>query len=382
MALKKQQILITGCQRSGTTLLNLILDSHNKIKSIDEADFDITEMEKYLAELNLESHICLKLPEESSNMDFIKNKLVRPKVLWLMRDPRDVVASMVNLHLKINRFVSVSWALNYSAVEISKILKNIPSQYLSQYEDEIEQFISGKSIPSLLKNDDQVIFEAALCWKLKQISLDVFKDTSVDFQIVKYEDLIKNPRKEITSILSYLNLEWDENVLKHHLIHSGYSIGNTQNDRPIDKNNIGKWVEVLGKEEHEIIEEVCSEVASYFGYDIGWQDDKTDINSESKMVYLAEELIEKDQIEDARKILLNVLEIQPNNLDALNNLGVISVLKDNIDEAKNYINRVLEIEPTNEVAFENLNYLNERTVDGIPNANFKESKEINLRKLN
>jgi len=357
MALKKQQILITGCQRSGTTLLNLILDSHNKIKSIDEADFDITEMRKYLAELNLESHICLKLPEESSNMDFIKNKLVRPKVLWLMRDPRDVVASMVNLHLKINRFVSVSWALNYSAVEISKILKNIPSQYLSQYEDEIEQFISGKSIPSLLKNDDQVIFEAALCWKLKQISLDVFKDTSVDFQIVKYEDLIKNPRKEITSILSYLNLEWDENVLQHHLIHSGYSIGNTQNDRPIDKNNNGKWVEVLGKEEHEIIEEVCSEVASYFGYDIGWQDDKTDITSESKMVYLAEELIEKDQIEDARKILLNVLEIQPNNLDALNNLGVISVLKDNIDEAKNYINKVLAIEPTNEIAKGNMDYL-------------------------
>jgi hypothetical protein len=34
--LMKKAIFITGCQRSGTNLLNLILDSHPQIKGVDE----------------------------------------------------------------------------------------------------------------------------------------------------------------------------------------------------------------------------------------------------------------------------------------------------------------------------------------------------------
>ena len=354
---KKQQILITGCQRSGTTLLSLILDSHNAIKSIDEADFDIKKLQEYLCDPNSPSNLCLKLPEESANLNFIKNILEKPKVIWIIRDPRDVVVSMINLHIKLNKFISVSWALNYAEIEIAKSLKLQSEKYLTKYEEEIKRYIADKHIPSLLRTNEQIIFTAALCWKLKQLSLDMFIDNKVDFYLIKYEDLVKNPREEIKSVLEYLNLGWDDNVLQHHLFHAGYSIGDTKNDRPIDKNNIGKWRKALEEKECKIIEEVCSEVASKFGYNIEQQYEKTNIISEGNSVDLAEELIQIEEYSKAEELLYSVIKNDTNNIDALNNLGVISVLRDNFDEAKNYIEKVLSFDPTNEIALGNYEYL-------------------------
>ena len=46
--MSRKPILITGCQRSGTTLMSLILDSHPEIFNIDEYKFEYFAINTYL----------------------------------------------------------------------------------------------------------------------------------------------------------------------------------------------------------------------------------------------------------------------------------------------------------------------------------------------
>ena len=52
-----QIILVTGCQRSGTTMLNFVLDSHPDVHGIDEMQFDVNRMRDYL---NSARGLCLR----------------------------------------------------------------------------------------------------------------------------------------------------------------------------------------------------------------------------------------------------------------------------------------------------------------------------------
>ena len=65
-------ILITGCQRSGTTLMNLILDSHPKIWGIDEDRFDFPSIYGYLSAPIPAPFVSFKLPRYAHIMPFIE----------------------------------------------------------------------------------------------------------------------------------------------------------------------------------------------------------------------------------------------------------------------------------------------------------------------
>ncbi len=99
-------ILITGCQRSGTTLLHLILDSHPRIHSIDESGYAADKVDDYLENPDFHPFVSLKLPRFASNLACLTRNLSELKVLWCIRDPRDVIASMVNLHLKLSEIIA------------------------------------------------------------------------------------------------------------------------------------------------------------------------------------------------------------------------------------------------------------------------------------
>ena len=71
----------------------------------------------------------------------------------------------------------------------------------------------------------------------------------------------------------------------------------------------------------------------------------------------AEKLIEAQQYIEAKYDLTKILNIEPKNSNALNDLAVVNILEKNYEYAKQLINIVLENEPSNEVALGNLNYI-------------------------
>jgi glycosyltransferase involved in cell wall biosynthesis/sulfatase maturation enzyme AslB (radical SAM superfamily) len=70
-----------------------------------------------------------------------------------------------------------------------------------------------------------------------------------------------------------------------------------------------------------------------------------------------EELIQQNEYSKSKIILSFLLEMEPENLDYLNDLAVINILLKDYENAEQILKKILTIEPLNEVAIENLEYI-------------------------
>lgn len=262
-------IIITGCQRSGTTLLNLILDSHPQIKGIDEMEFHRIPFNEYLTAPQYHPYVSLKLPTMSHQVEFMKN-IPGLKVLWCIRDPRDVVLSMLKLKLNLNQGNAAPWAVHPlgSWREIDNCAKTLINKMDPVLSDQYTAFLKMAQKHPMDWSFEQAVYAAALCWRLKHEVLMLYRKNNVSHIILHYEKLITEPQKVIRKALSYIGLPWHDNVLKHHLLHSGISVGKTINNRPIDRANTGKWKESFDSVPLYIINLLCLDIAAKYGYQL------------------------------------------------------------------------------------------------------------------
>jgi len=86
--------------------------------------------------------------------------------------------------------------------------------------------------------------------------------------------------------------------------------------------------------------------------------------NEIHSIQQAEELISKSDLLNAEKILLQILNSNPNNIDALNDYAVVHIMQNNFQPALEKINKVIQLDPSNEVALDNLKYI-EQEVNSI-----------------
>lgn len=93
------------------------------------------------------------------------------------------------------------------------------------------------------------------------------------------------------------------------------------------------------------------------------------VSFSQQLISLSEKAIENEQLESALELLKNILQVDPSNLDALNNLAVVYILSKQLNEAKKLLTNLLEVNPQDEVAADNWNYLNTlltgHEVDGL-----------------
>ena len=267
-------IFITGCQRSGTTLLNLILNSHPKIWSIDEDIFLFQSIYRYLSVPQMPPFVAFKLPEYAHILPFIK-MLPDIRVVWCIRDPIDTVWSMVKLQLTV-KGVTAPWAVHPSGGGWSQIMnsywvlsdesKNDLAAPMKEYFRISEKFssLSLKDLENIDRRDS--VFMGALCWRIKNELPTMYKAEKIDFHTAKYEDLVANPKERIAEILHYIGVDWSDEVLKHHQLHRGGSIGDTSNTRSIDKKSVAQGKKNFSQEELSTIESICGKTAREWGY--------------------------------------------------------------------------------------------------------------------
>jgi hypothetical protein len=230
--------------------------------------FSADNVHDYLDNPDFHPFVCLKLPRFASNLACLTRFLSELKVLWCIRDPRDVIASMVNLHVKLNDVLSVSWLVHpggakYEFDHCLPVLDEQTRQELSVYET---QYLTIEEKPPALRSREEAVFAGAFCWRIKNELLKIYEREHVDFEVVKYEMLVKHPKEEIKKALDYLNISWHRNVLKHHRLHKGIHMGKTDYSKPIDSANVGKWRTLFSKEELELINELTSPLAEGMGY--------------------------------------------------------------------------------------------------------------------
>lgn len=264
-----QPILITGCQRSGTTLLNLILNSHPAITAIDEMDFDVSQVSHYLTSPDFHPCIALKLPTIAHEVASFES-IPALKVLWCIRDPRDTITSMVKLPLSQQEGKPLCWSLAPvgGLYEISSALKVLGCTFSPERLKLAAFFQQIQSKPSELHTHQDALFCAALCWRLKQELLSLYSRLHVSHFLVRYEHLVRNPEDTLRQVLSFLTLPWDDEVLHHDRLHQGIAVGDTDRSRPIESSSIGKWQTFLTHDDLRLIESLCGQMAAKYGYNL------------------------------------------------------------------------------------------------------------------
>lgn len=259
-------VLITGCQRSGTTLLHLILDSHPQIRSVDEADFVDAKREEYLHAPEYGPVVAFKLPRVAWNVDFIRS-LPGVRTLWCVRDPRDVVSSMIRLRLPLEDGVRVSWAAHPQGAEyeLHFALKSLRSGIPFLGNSRQRRFDRLRRTPPAERSRADQLYLAALCWTVKN-EIYLRNREVVPMHLVQYERLVREPASVLREVLRRIGVAWSDQVLEHHRLHRGVSIGETDNTRPIDAGNTGKWEGEFSARELERVVALCAPTAAAFGY--------------------------------------------------------------------------------------------------------------------
>lgn len=80
-------------------------------------------------------------------------------------------------------------------------------------------------------------------------------------------------------------------------------------------------------------------------------------------VQQAERLIEKGELETAKKMLMRITNDDQSNLEAQNDLAVVAIMEENFNEAKKIILCILELDQSNEIALNNYKYLQSLSIE-------------------
>ena len=267
--MQRQIILITGCQRSGTTLLHLILDSHPENTGINENDFRFHHFNSYLYAPHLPPHVSFKLPRYAPIFPFIRG-LPGLKLLWCIRNPLDVIYSMITLKIAYGRNMEIAWAAHpeTARAEIYNcywVLSDDAKRNLARHMNEYQQVAAREPMECGRR---ELIYSAALCWRIKNELALEYPAAGFQYHAVRYEELVSNPQDTIRATLDYVGLPWHDDVLRHHELHDGLSSGKTDCSKPITTDRLGGGMKYFFAEDLNLITDICGDLPERWGYSI------------------------------------------------------------------------------------------------------------------
>jgi len=195
----KKIIFILGMPRSGTTLIEQIISSHNKVAGAGEINSLNRLVYKYL--FNSENEALLT---DTNNK----------KITELKAIPNEYFNYLSHFNFK-EEYITDKSLLNFQWIGFIKIL--FPnSKVINCIRDPKENCLS------IYKNFFD--YEGPWCYEKKELTefynlyLDLMKFWTNKYPDmiynVKYEELIHNPDSEIKKLVNWLDISWDENCLK------------------------------------------------------------------------------------------------------------------------------------------------------------------------
>jgi len=195
---KKQPIFIVGMPRSGTSLVEQILDSHNKVHGAGELN-TLTKLvnpiiKNYLAGdiKNLSEKTLLFIYQEYSDM------------LSRINTSKTVITDKLPLNFQYIGFIlSV-----FPEAKIIHLKRDARAICWSNYKHFFTDTENGYS-----HNFDDLVGFYSLYDKLMDFWHDLYPNKIYD---LCYEDLTNNQENETKKLLEYCDLDWDKNCLNFH----------------------------------------------------------------------------------------------------------------------------------------------------------------------
>lgn len=252
-SLKAKRFFICGCQRSGTTLMRLILDSHPRIHCFDEyKSYRALESGDYYNPKGAK-FLGFKVPLWTNL--FVDNPAYRQyyanePVLFMMRDARATLASMLTLKTaEGTMFQDVLSAIEQRRPE------RPPLEFSNLFKDELD---AVEQLP------ESAYRKVALFWRYKVSKYFDMARLGWPVLPIRYEALVLRPECHLRQIVNFLKLDWHENLLRHDVLEhdeviDGFAVGRTIVRRTIDTRSLQRWPRILTPEQEKAILETVGE---------------------------------------------------------------------------------------------------------------------------
>ena len=308
--MNKKYLFVFGMFRSGTTLISKILSSNNKIVVASDPYFQF--FKSFRNEIALNSYKKKKFDLNSPLDDYFFKK--KNKIL------NQIINKTFNL--KINKVLLNKTIKNikiFSKRDSEKIIPYLSKVKSKNYKDLLEKLIEVINIAYGNKITKYVGFKTVFAEEFIQTIFRTFNDSKciciirdpraiyasqVKFAeknkfcypilyvvrhwrksiyfikknsknknliLIKYEDLIKNPEKNVIKLCNFLNIKFSRSMINPKSFKDGkgkrwFQNSSFKKSQKINNKSVNIWKYKLSKNQIQFIEDTCQKEMSLFGY--------------------------------------------------------------------------------------------------------------------
>jgi len=228
----KQMVFFMGFPRSGTTLVQHILDSHPETVTLDEKQV-------IRAPISVVDKMKGRFPAAIFDLTYEQAKDLRAIYLreignFVKTGPETVFIEKLPLNI-------TSLPLIRTIFPEAKILFGLRHPFASCLSCLMQMFSMNRAMANLISIDEITRFY--------QAQMDVWikseKDLPLDYQYIRYEDVVADLEKETRKLVAFLDLEWVPEMMSYAENARAKGIIQTpsysQVVRPIYKDSLERW---------------------------------------------------------------------------------------------------------------------------------------------
>ena len=248
-------VFLIGFPRSGTTLLDSILRSHNSVEVLEEKPL----VENFIKEL-----------ERNINNDFSKLENINESFFYKMRE---IYFEERNKYIKTDRDKIYIDKLPLNIVHVAEIFSFFPnSKFIlalrNPYDVVLSCFMQHFGPNSAMLNFTNLKDTVNLYDLVMNLWLIYFEKFPIKIHTIKYEETVQNFDHSITELLRFLELEWSDNVKEYYKTTKKRGIIDTpsyrQVSQPLYKKSIGRWKNY--KDEFSEVKHILDKWTKKFNY--------------------------------------------------------------------------------------------------------------------
>lgn len=274
-AAEARPIFVFGCSRSGTSLLSRILNHHPNIA----VPFECHVFKIYAPLLRFYGDLGDPGNRERLVTDVLSNYYFRH---WRPRPDRQAILAEISGESLGDVFDAIltTWARS-----VGKPRWGEKSPDHVKYWAQLREIYPNAQVIHIVRDGRDVavsllrarfgpktIFKAAEYWRDYLLHAERLKriTDSRDVLELKYEDLVREPERQVRSLCDFLNEPYSDHLLRYYDTETLYPTDkrNMQNlQKPIMRDNTGKWKAVLSASEIGIFEAVAGEMLAHYGYE-------------------------------------------------------------------------------------------------------------------
>lgn len=270
-------IFVVGSGRSGTTLLQLMLNTHPDIAICGEIHYvdQISEIRKLVPSIEKPEHFetffslvkrtrnIRYLPKAETLLDAVKQRLSGEKY----RTYEQFYRCLIEEYAKAQGARRCGEKTPSNIKYLNQIVEIFPNAKIIHIVRDPRAVVASR-VKMPWTTDDVVI--NTLKWKFEIMYCDQFPKNSESYIELRYEDLVSAPEHQLKRICAFIGEEFDSKMLEFYKTSQKYIKKEPWKEgtyRPINTGAVKRWKQQLSEAQIFIIQKILGTLIAKFGYE-------------------------------------------------------------------------------------------------------------------